>query len=149
MIADAETVSVWEVTKSLKATFWILWTMNGTLWSMIYVIMVFLTDFLSEKWEYSNFKAGLFSFYSFFYYSSCVIILFLTKCIGVYSSIVFFVGVPVSIQTGWFISKYGKSITLIVLAGALFAWSCLILGLTNLNPLAGIIGIGVATGILF
>lgn len=71
----------------------------------------------------------------------------INEIIGVYSSIVFFVGVPVSIKTGWFISKYGKSITLIVLAGALFAWSCLVLGLTNLNPLAGIIGIGIATGI--
>lgn len=128
--------------------------MNGTLWSMIYVIMVFLTDFLSEKWEYSNFEAGNFFFPPYkisswsvetndsFYSQLIILIIFL----GVYSSIVFFVGVPVSIGTGWFISKNGRSITLIVLAGALFAWSCLVLGLTNMNPLAGIIGIGIATG---
>jgi hypothetical protein len=62
---------------------------------------------------------------------------------------VFFVGVPVSIGTGWYISRYGNSITFIIVAGFIFGWSCLILGLTDFNPLAGIIGIGVATGIIY
>lgn len=32
--------------------------MCGSLWSIIYVIMVFLTDYIFEKWEYSNVYAG-------------------------------------------------------------------------------------------
>lgn len=119
-----EQVSVWKVTKSLSGSYWILFTMIGTLWSIIYVITVIITDFLADKWFFQdNFQSGI------------------------YASIIFFVGVPVSIVTGWYVSKYGNSLSLIILSGVIFSWSCLMLGLTTFNPLAGIIGLGIATGV--
>jgi len=96
--------------------------MCGTLWSIIYVIMVFLTDYLVEKWNYSNLAAGR------------------------YASLVFLVGTPVSILTGWFVGRKGKVLTILVLGASIFTISCLALGLTHIDPLFGIIGIGVATG---
>jgi hypothetical protein len=165
------------ILKSLSVKFWLLFTMVGSLWSIIYVIMVYLTDFLTEKWNMDEeFEAGTnldiffcsfgfgfgfgyafgYRFWSFgsgfslgfgfvfgfgFFFSVCLI-----SIAGLYSSIVFFIGVPFSVGTGWFISKYGNSISLIIVAGAIFGWSCLILGLTNFHPIFGIVGIGLATG---
>lgn len=39
------------IIKALPRPYWILFVMSGTLWSLLYVLLVFLTDFLHEKWD--------------------------------------------------------------------------------------------------
>jgi MFS family permease len=98
----------------------------------------------------------------FFYF---LILLAAFSRLGFYSSAIFFVGVPSSIATGWVISKYGHTLSIISLAGALYTWSCMILcmlrffecissssfliglALTTINPMFGLVGLGVATGL--
>lgn len=115
--------SVWTVIKSCSIEYWILFTMCGTLWSVIYVIMVFLTDYLTEKWKMTNLESGI------------------------YSAFVFLVGVPVSIAIGWVISKKGMVLTLLGLGSITFTVSCIVLSVTKIHPLFGIIGLGIATGL--
>lgn len=56
---DVIQLSIWEITKSLKRSYWLIFGMTGSLWSMIYVIVVFVTDYLTEKWDMSEQDAGL------------------------------------------------------------------------------------------
>jgi hypothetical protein len=126
-------------------SYWILFVMCGTLWSIIYVIMVFLTDYIFEKWEYSNVYAGQIA--------GIVWMLFLVVCLSVcidflgfhflfFTHEVFVVAMLTSVVSGLFVSHVGKVLTMLMLGGLLFTISCLILSLTTFSPFIGVVGIG-------
>lgn len=46
-----------QVCKSLSPACWILFTMGGSLWALLYIILVFLTDYMVEKWDFCTVTA--------------------------------------------------------------------------------------------
>jgi len=120
-----EDVPALDVCKSLSAPCWILFLMGGTLWALLYIVLLYLTDYIVEKWngEYDNVESARFA------------------------SAAYGVGLFASLITGWSVEKFGKPLMMLLAGCLLFSASCFLISFTNIHPLVTCIAFGICLGL--
>jgi len=114
-----------EVCRSLSAPCWILFMMGGTLWALLYIVLLYLTDYIAEKWDgqYSNAESARFA------------------------SVSYGVGLVSSLLAGWVVEKFSKPLIMLLSGCLIFSASCFIISWTNLHPLVSCIAFGLCLGL--
>eukprot|EP01126_Amoeba_proteus_P010354 TRINITY_DN14020_c0_g2_i8.p1 TRINITY_DN14020_c0_g2~~TRINITY_DN14020_c0_g2_i8.p1 ORF type:complete len:481 (+),score=71.57 TRINITY_DN14020_c0_g2_i8:458-1900(+) len=120
---EDEDTNLQEVCRTLSVPYWILFFMGGSLWALLYIVLVFLTDYMTEKWAYTNIQSGQFT------------------------SLAFGAGIFSSLSTGWFMGKFGNALALLFGGCVLFTVMCFLASCTMMHPGIASVAFGVCLGI--
>ncbi len=126
--------------KEFKASFWLVSLLCVTFYSAVFPFTALSTDFFVEKWGLTRSIAAEGGFFSQVFND----FLHLTDTAGGITAIPILTSMLLSPFVGFFVDKVGKRATLMIVGSLIFVPAHLLMGLTNINPVYPMMGLGIA-----
>jgi len=122
--SEEEEPGILETVKDLGLGCWMFFVTIAMTFTQIYSFMLYATDYLQEKFHVTLATAGL------------------------YSSLVYAIGIVTSPIVGYIIHKYGRLASMLFFGSLSFGLGSFVIGATTWHPMIGLSAVGVGLGMI-